>query len=72
MSDVQVTFFENGPYQINGPIALLDPEGNPIEVPGEAAFLCRCGNSSNKPFCDGTHRKIGFQGAMPAAASEAG
>jgi 3-phenylpropionate/trans-cinnamate dioxygenase ferredoxin subunit len=66
MADVQITPTENGPYKVTGPIELLDPEGNPIPTRGTTIFLCRCGGSTNKPFCDGTHSKIGFQGAMAA------
>jgi CDGSH-type Zn-finger protein len=69
MSQVKITPTENGPYKVEGPIQLQDPEGNPIETPGETIFLCRCGASTNKPFCDGTHSKIGFQGAMAAVAA---
>ena len=51
----------DGPYLISGPCRLLDALG--AEVPARAAFaLCRCGNSSRKPFCDGTHARIGFSG----------
>jgi 3-phenylpropionate/trans-cinnamate dioxygenase ferredoxin subunit len=64
MADVQITPSENGPYRVVGPIELLDPEGNAIPVPGETIALCRCGGSENKPFCDGTHRKIGFVGTL--------
>lgn len=66
MTEVQVTATENGPYKVTGPIELLDPEGKPIPLPGSTVFLCRCGGSTNKPFCDGTHSKIGFDGAMAA------
>jgi CDGSH-type Zn-finger protein len=66
MADVQVTVGEDGPYKVQGPIELTDHEGNAISVPGETIFLCRCGGSTNKPFCDGTHSKIGFEGAMRA------
>ncbi len=66
MTEVRITPTENGPYKVEGPIELLDVEGNPIEAPGSTIFLCRCGASTNKPFCDGTHSKIGFQGAMAA------
>jgi 3-phenylpropionate/trans-cinnamate dioxygenase ferredoxin subunit len=68
MAEVQVVPTENGPYKVTGPIELLDPEGNPILLPGsgKTIFLCRCGGSTNKPFCDGTHSKIGFQGAIAA------
>lgn len=61
---IQVT--ENGPYKVTGEVEVLDPQGNPVQAPGPTVFLCRCGGSTNKPFCDGTHSKIGFQGAMAA------
>jgi CDGSH-type Zn-finger protein len=66
MSDVQIQITDNGPYKVTGDIELLDQAGNPSPTPGGAVFLCRCGGSTNKPFCDGTHSKIGFQGAMAA------
>ena len=67
MAEVRVTPTENGPYKVEGPVELLDPDGNPIPFPGgRAIFLCRCGGSTTKPFCDGTHSKIGFQGAISA------
>jgi CDGSH-type Zn-finger protein len=43
---------------------LVDAQGN--EVPIQKRTLCRCGGSTTKPFCDGTHSKIGFQGAIAA------
>ena len=66
MAEVSITPTENGPYKVTGPVELVDPDGNPINAPGKTVFLCRCGGSTNKPFCDGTHSKIGFQGAMRA------
>lgn len=67
MSEVRITPTEDGPYKVEGPVSLVDQDGSPIEVPsGRAIFLCRCGGSQNKPFCDGTHSKIGFRGAMAA------
>lgn len=50
----------NGPYLVKGKISILKPDGTTEEK--ENAALCRCGASSNKPFCDGTHRKTGFEG----------
>ena len=70
MGAVRITPTENGPYKVQGPVELMDVEGNPISVPGATIFLCRCGASTNKPFCDGTHSKIGFQGAMAAVEQE--
>ena len=53
---------KDGPYRVSGPCRLRNSRGE--EVPARATFaLCRCGNSSNKPFCDGTHTKIAFYGA---------
>ncbi len=61
MSDVTIEVRENGPYKISGPITVVDAAGVPFELPpGSAVALCRCGHSSNKPFCDATHRQIGF------------
>lgn len=61
MAEVTITPRKNGPYRVEGPIRLVDPEGNAFTVNEPVIFLCRCGHSSNKPFCDGTHKKIGFQ-----------
>ena len=66
MAQVSITPTENGPYKVTGPVELIDPDGNPINAPGQTVFLCRCGGSTNKPFCDGTHSKVGFRGAMRA------
>lgn len=66
-SGVTITIFDDGPYEVVGPITLTDENGRLIEVePGEPVYLCRCGGSTTKPFCDGTHSSIGFQGAMSA------
>ncbi|MCY0887286.1 MAG: CDGSH iron-sulfur domain-containing protein [Alicyclobacillaceae bacterium] len=51
---------DNGSLRVKGPVILEDAEGNHFEVK-ESFSLCRCGHSKNKPFCDGTHREIGFQ-----------
>ncbi|HEX2172110.1 MAG TPA: CDGSH iron-sulfur domain-containing protein [Dehalococcoidia bacterium] len=66
--EVTITLRDNGPYAIDGDIELLHPSGRPIDRQGKTKiFLCRCGGSTNKPFCDGTHSKIGFQAAEAAA-----
>ncbi len=67
MSDVTITITENGPYVVQGPFTLTGHDGSPIDLSGRTTVaLCRCGGSTNKPFCDGTHSKIGFQGAIAA------
>lgn len=65
-----ITVRRNGPYRIQGPVTLQDHEGNPIAVPGEVFSLCRCGHSKTKPFCDGTHKTIGFTDPAPTAGPE--
>ena len=60
MSEVKITALKNGPYKVEGPIALYDG-ATPLAPRTPATFLCRCGASSTKPYCDGTHGKIGFQ-----------
>jgi CDGSH-type Zn-finger protein len=49
----------DGPYLVRG-VRLYDQNGNQIPAPENFA-MCRCGQSSNKPFCDGTHKACGFQ-----------
>ncbi len=70
MADVKITVKRNGPFRVEcpeGAISLVDADGNPYDLTGKTAFsLCRCGGSTNKPFCDGTHSKIGFQAAEAA------
>jgi len=64
---VTITVRNNGPYRVEGPIRLLDADGNAYEVPaGKGVSLCRCGASTRKPFCDGTHSKMGFEAAERA------
>ena len=55
LADVKVTVTDNGPVLVKGEIELVDGAGNPIETKKNTA-LCRCGLSSNKPFCDGSHQ----------------
>jgi CDGSH-type Zn-finger protein/uncharacterized Fe-S cluster protein YjdI len=54
-----VTPLENGPLLLDGPVEIIDATGAENISSGNAA-LCRCGSSGNKPFCDGTHKKVGF------------
>lgn len=52
---------ENGPLLVSGNVRIVDSDGA-VLYEGERAALCRCGGSSNKPFCDGTHKTNGFRG----------
>ena len=58
-SMADVTINKDGPYHVKGDVEIKDAEGNLIESGGEF-WLCRCGQSATKPFCDGTHKKVGF------------
>ena len=61
MSDVVVHTRENGPILISGPITLKDHLGNTFDLTGKAnVALCRCGHSTHRPFCDGSHKAQGF------------
>jgi CDGSH-type Zn-finger protein len=74
MAKVKITIRPNGPYRVEDPeglIEIVDVSGNKYDVTGKPAYsLCRCGASINKPFCDGTHSKIGFQAAEAAVQGE--
>jgi CDGSH-type Zn-finger protein len=63
MAKVEIKASNNGPYVISGNATYIDADGNEQVTPGKAIALCRCGQSTNKPFCDGTHRKVGFEAA---------
>jgi len=66
MADVTITPLDNGPYLVKGPVKIIDTDGTVYEVMKETVALCRCGGSVSKPFCDGTHSKIGFAAANRA------
>ena len=81
MPQVKITVRNNGPFRVEaepGSIELVDANGNAFDLSakvkeGKTAFsLCRCGGSVSKPFCDGTHSKIGFQAAEAAVRAEGG
>jgi CDGSH-type Zn-finger protein len=67
MSDFKITVRNNGPLRLEGEITLLDASGKPFGLGGRTAIsLCRCGQSGNKPFCDGSHARVGFSSECPA------
>jgi CDGSH-type Zn-finger protein len=64
---VTITARNNGPFRVEGPFRVVDADGTEYDVPaGKAVSLCRCGASTKKPFCDGTHSRIGFEAAERA------
>lgn len=66
MTGAKITIRDNGPYAVEGPIRLLDPEGGDLTPQRTIIYLCRCGASNNKPFCDGTHNRINFESTVRA------
>lgn len=72
MTPVEIKVRENGPYKVTGPITLIDADGTEFTLPddGRPVALCRCGGSTTKPFCDGTHSRTGFQAAERAVAAD--
>lgn len=57
---LNLTPLTNGPLLVVGPLTIIDARGAIIYRQGDTA-LCRCGHSGNKPFCDGSHNRVGFQ-----------
>lgn len=70
MADVTIDIIKNGPFIVNGAVELKDSDGNAYPAK-ERMALCRCGASTTKPFCDGTHSKVGFQAAERAVPESA-
>jgi len=70
MAEVTIEARPNGPYVVTGTIELRDTNGIVIATQARTV-LCRCGASTKKPFCDGTHSKIGFQAAAQAVPDSA-
>lgn len=70
MDEVKIMATEDGPYLVQGPAQIIDADGRPFTTTTKNVALCRCGGSQTKPFCDGTHSKIGFEAAERAVAEE--
>lgn len=65
----RISAYENGPFLVTGGrFRLVDADGGEFLVEKETVALCRCGASTKKPFCDGTHSKVGFRAAERAVA----
>jgi CDGSH-type Zn-finger protein len=60
MEKTKITVMPDGPLMVEGELTVNKMSGENIKD-GEKLFLCRCGHSSNKPFCDGAHKKVEFK-----------
>jgi CDGSH-type Zn-finger protein len=58
---VTITPYPDGPYLVRGAFVVRDRDGNELPLERRTIALCRCGKSRMRPFCDGTHRLIGFR-----------
>lgn len=61
MEKARIVPTKNGPYLVEGPFEVIGATGGILAPKAKKVYLCRCGQSSHKPFCDGTHEKVGFQ-----------
>ena len=62
-----ISTYENGPFLVTGGVfRVVDADGGEFAVEKETIALCRCGASTKKPFCDGTHSRVGFRAAERA------
>ena len=69
MSGTRITVRNSGSIRIEGEFTLLDQEGRAFDLAGRTSIsLCRCGQSANKPFCDGAHKDCGFASVIEARA----
>lgn len=69
MAETKITVNNNGPLRVEGEFTICDPQGGVFDLAGRTGIsLCRCGHSENKPFCDGSHKRVGFQSEVKARA----
>jgi len=67
MAATRIMVVNNGSLRIEGDFEVVDQEGRPFGLAGRTKVsLCRCGQSSKKPFCDSTHKTCGFQSVSVA------
>ena len=67
MAATKITVNNNGSIKVEGDFEICDPQGQPFGLAGRTAVsLCRCGHSANKPFCDGSHKTVGFSDTVVA------
>ncbi len=67
MSEVTITVNNDASLRVSGSVTIKDAKGNSFDLSGrEVVSLCRCGSSANKPFCDGSHKRVGFKSEVEA------
>ena len=67
MTATKITINSNGNIRVEGDFEIVDPTGKPFGLAGRTTIsLCRCGQSANKPFCDGSHNRVGFNDPVAA------
>jgi len=66
MAEARIKTLKDGPYEVKGPVSLVDANRAEFKLSEDPIYLCRCGNSANKPFCDGSHKRVGFKSEEPA------
>ena len=66
MSDVRIKVLKDGPYEVKGAVKLVDSKRAEFALSEDPIYLCRCGRSATKPFCDGAHKECGFAADDPA------
>ncbi|MEH1840168.1 MAG: CDGSH iron-sulfur domain-containing protein [Nostoc sp.] len=71
-STTKITALDNGPFLVTGLVEVTDAKGKQFHSNQETLALCRCGGSTMKPFCDGTHSKLGFSAAERAVQQTSG
>jgi CDGSH-type Zn-finger protein len=67
--DVLITPYRDGPLLVRGPVQVVGPDGETFTPRRDPIALCRCGKSRLRPFCDGTHKLVGFRAAGTAEAA---
>ena len=66
MAEVRIQTLKDGPYEVKGVVHLHDAKNAAFTLNEDPIYLCRCGHSANKPFCDGSHKRVGFRSEEPA------
>lgn len=67
MAGTKITVNNNGSIRVEGDFEIVDPQGKAFGLGGRTLVsLCRCGHSQNKPFCDGSHKMVGFTDPVAA------